>query len=75
MPTEHTIRTKSGKLKKVSYSRSQAIKVMCTECSGHGEFHPKDCTDKYCPLFPFRGRMLLAYDMGSENKPVKTHLN
>lgn len=57
----HTIRTKDGGTKEVSINRGKAIKLMCTECMGWGEADPKDCTAPLCPLYPFRGKILLAY--------------
>ena len=51
---ENTIRTSDGGMKTIKYSRAMAIKLMCMECMGW-ETHPKDCTSKHCPLFPFRG--------------------
>jgi hypothetical protein len=59
---KHTIRTKNGNLKEVTLIRSLAIKAFCTECLGFGEDDPKNCTSIYCPLYPFRGKTLLAYD-------------
>lgn len=59
---EHKIRSKSGSTALIKkYGRNKAIKLQCTECSGFGEFHPKDCTDKLCPLFPFRGKCQAGY--------------
>jgi hypothetical protein len=63
---ETKIRGKNGGTVEVTLSRSQAIKAMCTECCGFGECHPKDCTDVLCPLYPFRGKIQLAYQDGSE---------
>jgi hypothetical protein len=61
--TIHTVRTKSGGTKAVSmYTKNKAIKVMCTECLGWGEGEPKKCTSKLCPLYPYRGKTLAAYD-------------
>lgn len=57
-----TIRCKDGKKKDVGeITRTLAIKLFCTECLGYGEGHPKDCTDKSCPLFSFRGISQLSY--------------
>jgi hypothetical protein len=61
MPVKHTIRAKDGGTVEVTISRSQAIKAMCTECMGFGEGHPKECGAPLCPLFPFRGKIQLAY--------------
>lgn len=56
MAIKHTVRTKNGKDVQINVTRSLAIKLMCTECLGWGEDHPKNCTAPKCPLFPFRGR-------------------
>ena len=55
------IRMKDGGEIEVNLSRTRAIKAMCTECMGYGEGHPKECTDKLCPLYSFRGKINLAY--------------
>jgi len=52
-----------------NYTRSKAIKAMCTECLGF-EDHPSSCTSPLCPLFPFRGKILLAYKEGESNEEV-----
>lgn len=62
----HTVRTKDyGETKKVveidHYTRAR----FCTECMGFEE-HPRNCTAKLCPLFPFRGKVLDAYVDGTE---------
>ena len=57
---EHTIRTKSGGTITVPLNRGKAIKAMCTECLGWSE-DPKGCTSPLCPLYPFRGKILIAY--------------
>lgn len=58
----HTVRCADGSTKTfpVYKSRTLAIKLMCTECLGWSG-NPKDCTDRKCPLFPFRGKTLAAY--------------
>lgn len=68
----HTIRTRDyGKTKRVvdvpRYGKAKAIKVFCSECLGH-EDHPKECSAKMCPLFPFRGKSQAAY---AEGRPLK----
>lgn len=41
---------------------------MCTECMGF-ESDPKDCTSKYCPVFPYKGRTLVSiYENYEETK-------
>lgn len=58
----HTVRCADGTTKTfpVYKSRTLAIKLMCTECLGWSG-NPKECTDRKCPLFPFRGKTLAAY--------------
>jgi hypothetical protein len=51
----------------VELTRATAIKAFCSECLGW-ETHPRDCTSTHCPLYPFRGRTLLAY--GHEKREV-----
>ena len=46
-----------------NYTRGLAIKIFCSECLGH-EDHPKDCTAPMCPLYPFRGKSLKAWQEG-----------
>jgi len=59
-PLSHTVLCGNGKKKEFqNYTRSKAIKFMCTECMGF-EGHPKDCTAVNCPLFPYRGATLLT---------------
>ena len=64
MSEKHTIRTTDGGTIDVMLTRNQAIKAMCTECGGYGEMHPKDCPDKHCPLWIYRGKITLAYKSG-----------
>lgn len=66
MALEHTIRAKGGGVVDVTLNRNRAIKAMCTECCGYSEMNPKDCTAKLCPLWPFRGKIQLAYAEGHE---------
>ena len=58
---KHTIRTKSGSIISVTLNRGKAIKAMCTECMGW-ESNPLECTDKMCPIYPWRGKTLLTHD-------------
>ena len=56
---KHTIRTKSGEHITIDrLTRSKAIRAMCTECMGF-ETSPKECTSKYCPLYPWRGKTMI----------------
>ena len=57
---KHTIRTANGGTITAELNRGKAIKAMCTECMGF-ESNPKECTSKLCPLYPWRGKLLLAY--------------
>jgi hypothetical protein len=58
---EHTIRSARGKgTVTTELNRSKAIKAYCTECMGW-ETNPSDCDIKLCPLFPWRGKSLLAW--------------
>jgi len=47
------LRLEVGGTKEVTYSRTKAIKMFCTECLGF-ETHPKECISKNCALYPFR---------------------
>lgn len=69
-PVKHFIRAKSGGTVEVELTRSKAIKAMCTECCGFGELHPKDCSSPICPLYPFRGKIQLAYQDPNETPDV-----
>jgi hypothetical protein len=66
---EHTIRHRDGKTVKVSnYTRNRAIKCMCTECLGWGEDQPSACTAPLCPLYPYRGKLLVAISRQAEGR-------
>lgn len=64
--TKHTIRTVDGGTVTVELNRSKAIKAMCSECMGWEE-NPRDCTSTLCPLYPWRGKILLAWGKGAKN--------
>jgi len=52
---KHTVRhADGGTITIENYSRTKAIKLMCSECMGF-ESDTKGCTDFKCPLFPYRG--------------------
>lgn len=54
-----TVRHKDGGTVTIpNYTRSKAIKCMCSECMGF-ESDVKGCTDKQCPLYPFRAATLI----------------
>jgi len=57
---KHIINTRDGDTKHVNLTRQLAIKLFCTECLGY-ETHPKDCTCRFCPLYPYRGKTRLGY--------------
>lgn len=63
--TIHTIRSANGGTVTAELNRGKAIKAMCTECMGF-EAHPKECTSKLCPLYPWRGKLMLAYKKDSQ---------
>ena len=65
LSAKHVIRKKDSGTVEVTLTRSRAIKAMCTECMGYEE-HPKNCTSNLCPLYPFRGKIMLAYSKDSE---------
>jgi hypothetical protein len=47
-----------GTVEIASYTRTKAIKCMCSECMGFEE-DVMGCTDTKCPLYPFRKRTLM----------------
>ena len=47
-----------GTIEIASYTRTKAIKCMCSECMGFEE-DVMGCTDVKCPLYPFRKRTLM----------------
>ena len=52
---KHTVRhADGGTITIENYSRTKAIRLMCSECMGF-ESDTKGCTDYKCPLFPYRG--------------------
>ena len=67
MPVRHNIRTSNGGTKAVSLTRDKAIRAFCTECLSY-EDHPDICTSLQCPLYPFRGKTMLAYDGGKRDE-------
>jgi Zn-finger protein len=51
----HKIRTKvRNKFREVNLTRKTAIFTFCEECMGWQPGEVSECTDKYCPLYPFR---------------------
>ena len=57
----HKIRGNRGGVVDCELTRGKAIKAMCTECMGW-ETNPKDCMSILCPLYPYRGKIMLAYE-------------
>ena len=53
MAVLHTFRSRNGVETKSIY-RSKAIRLFCMECMGYEFFNVRACTDRLCPLFPFR---------------------
>lgn len=55
MAINHTIRSnRKNKIREVELTPLKAIKFNCAECMGFQEKFVIDCTDKLCPLYPFR---------------------
>ena len=55
MAIVHTIRSKMrNKIRKVKLTPMKAIKFNCEECVGYRKNEVFDCTDRLCPLYPFR---------------------
>ena len=50
----HEIRTRTGRTKNVDMTRKTAIFLFCQECVGWEQGEVDRCTDKLCPLYPFR---------------------
>lgn len=62
----HRIRAAKGSgTVEVKITRGIAIKAFCTECLGF-ETHPTDCTVTLCPLYPYRGKSMVAYQPSDE---------
>ena len=55
MAVIHTIRSKMrNKTRKVKLTAMKGIKCYCEECVGYQKNEVLKCTDKLCPLYPFR---------------------
>ena len=51
----HTVGHKDGGTITIkNYSIFKAVKLKCSDCCGF-ESDPRECIDKLCPLWPFRG--------------------
>jgi hypothetical protein len=71
---KHTVRTKDNGFIELEITRNKAIKLFCTECMGW-EGNIKECTSTYCPLYPYRGRTLVATSATRSKKVIsKTHI-
>lgn len=66
MRVKHTIRSPKGGTTTVELTPLKAIKAECSECMAW-ETHPKECTAKLCPLFPFRGKSMIAHKINYSN--------
>lgn len=66
----HTIHIRDGGTKTLNITRDLAIKLFCTECLGY-ETHPKDCTSKFCPLYPYRGKTQCGFSKNSRKRDIK----
>jgi hypothetical protein len=53
----HTVLCSNGLYLIARLTRKTAILAFCTECLGF-EDHPDNCTSRFCPLYPFRGKTL-----------------
>jgi len=63
MPIHHEIRTnRNQKTRKVKLTPLKAIKFNCIECMGFQDKFVFDCTDKLCPLYPFRTGKTMTKD-------------
>jgi hypothetical protein len=49
-----TIRRKDRGTEIVSLSPLKAIRYQCLECVGWSPYEVNHCTDKLCPLYPYR---------------------
>ncbi len=57
----HTIRSKDGTtMTFADYPRNKAIKAMCYECMGWDGDPKVECTSPQCPLYPYRGKLLIG---------------
>lgn len=54
MAVKHKIRDGIGGTKIVNLTAKRAIMAFCNECMGYHPYHVRGCTDKLCPLYPFR---------------------
>ena len=63
MAINHQIRTNGKKgVKGVRLTPLKAIKFNCIECMGFQDKFVFDCTDKLCPLYPFRTGKTMTKD-------------
>ncbi len=54
MSVKHQIRTKDDKTRIATLTARRAIIEFCKECMNFDPAEVRRCTDKLCPLFPFR---------------------
>jgi hypothetical protein len=62
------VRTADGKTKVLELTRRRSIRLFCTECMGFQGGLVEGCTDKLCPLFPFRKATIAAYHADSKEE-------
>lgn len=68
---KHTIRhADGGTITIENYSRTKAIRLMCSECMGF-ESDTKGCTDFKCPLFPYRGEKTIMANRSRIDPEIK----
>ena len=53
MPTKHTIRTEKS-TRTITLTPIKAIRAFCSECMCWQPKEIENCTDKLCPLYPYR---------------------
>jgi hypothetical protein len=76
MAIKHTIRANGFReTKEVNLTPMKVIRLMCTECMGFQVYEIKDCTDMYCPAFPYREGKNLSRSGATKRKLVKPTLN
>lgn len=56
---EVIVRCSDGRFKRIRTGRKGAIEAHCVECLGW-EDNPASCTEKLCPLYPWRGSTRLT---------------
>jgi len=50
----HAVRSKSGGTKEVLLTPIKAIRYQCLECMGWSALDVRNCSGKFCSLYPYR---------------------